>query len=366
MTNSESGIGYSVKDLSEADLLKLLPADIQTLKAEDVFDEIVYSYASFTITDVKITDYEDSEYWSYKVDDGELIQGWSQNNTYKISFTATCDTGGLQLFPNKVAFEDVVKKVGISNETQVGAVFKVSATVKNVDSSRVDDNYVQGADNWFVKDGEWKQYELRSIDADVTYKYTSDGEKEIEFEFKEGLEGTSHQSYTYDLCGAKASEVNASTSLAYDREFKSFYENDWTRVKYDGDTKGPDTYLLDPNALPFIDNEFIKSPQFLPGDTSAPAFAFYGADPTTCLFQGASVDESLRSNDAMKAFLEDHGTIVTDFSDADSGVKDTYKDMLNLDKIGKILLFIGIGILVVIILVVILIIVLVRRAKRKN
>ena len=366
MTDGESGIGYSIKDMSKEDLDKIvLPASYEC-RASFNFNYVVESVAQYTITDIVIEDYKESAYQSVKVSGKEYSCAQANSQSYKMTFKAKCTSDGGNLFIDDVAFSGLIKEVGIANQNQNNAEFTITAKFRYeesfIDTSVMEKN---SADNFVVTKDSVKNYGRETVDLEVKYSYTSGGNhKELSFDVSYGRVTSMNFTNEYDFGGVAFADVTNATRCIVTQDFDGYYDHHWYTVDFDDDNYGTDVVDIDyQNCIEYREGGYYFA-DVATYDMSAPEYHFYGTGDS--LFGAWSeIDDSLRDDAAMKAFLEKNGSIAESYDDALSGAEDIYDDMLDIDSILKILGIIGIIFLLFIVAVIVLIIVLVRARKKQ-
>ena len=121
------------------------------------------------------------------------------------------------------------------------------------------------------------------------------------------------------------------------------------RISYGFD--GNDYEILDGNFWDEISVEFGAQAEtgtatvLLEPSMVVPTYRFYEEGNTTTAIFGYAEDPSLRTDEAMKAFLDEHGTTSTEFSEAKS-IADSNSD-LSSGKKSHTMLYIAVGVGVV-------------------
>ncbi len=367
MKEGENGIGYSIKDLSKEDQDKILPPSLYNGSASYILGIFLDSAAYYDITSVDVTDYASSAYRGDKVSGKDYEDVIADTGSSKMTFVATCNSDGNDLFLDNSAFSGVMKAVGLANKTQSGAKFTVTAKIKNEHSTMSTYTYESNSAGDLVLTKERiKNYALDTLDIEVRYSFTAgDGPKEISFDVDYGQVVSMDFTNRYDFAGVAIADVTESDRCIIDQDADSYYRHDWLTCKYDGDRRGAD----------IVDMNFQNSPEYrmyafdyatvAPYDISVMTYGFYDSGADSNLFgTWSNIDDSLRSNDAMKQFLDRNGSITETYSGAESGAEGVYDNMNNMEGLLKILNFIGIVFLLFIVAVVVLIVILVKVRKK--
>ena len=356
-TNGESGIGYSIS-LSGEDIAKLIPADdIEDMAIDHVLETITPNTYYFDLNGTaSVSNYEAAEYWGMKVyDTGDSSKGVvvtdvsSQTTSYDISFTATCTDTGNELFRDNLLFIDVIRAIGPENETQSGAKFIITAHVERTDVTISESSYAPNSSAVFVLfAGNEKGYTMYEVAADVKYVYSaSDGERTLEFSLDVKEENGGEMTTAYDFNGVAISDVTMGTHCIRDRHYVDGGVTERAEVKIGGSTQkmdlGYDATFMD--MMAFASSDHLSYAETADGNLVVPEYSFYGTDWTTCLFESSDVASSdLKSNDAMRQFLSDHGSVVTTFSEAESAADDAYSTVdVSSKKDSNIVYYAAIG-----------------------
>ena len=365
-TDGETGIGYKVKDPSSEDLALLFPDDARTELAKNILGHIVDDGSLFTISEIKVSDYSASGYLGNRVDGKETVVLDASSNRVCISFKAVCDTAGLELFKNNARNEGLMKATGADNKTQTGAEFKVDAEYRLDRSMISTDTFEKVGDNFLLTSERIESRLSSSIEADVSYAFkVADEDRTIDFDLKVGELRRYDVGMELDFQSVALQDVTAGTRALVDYDFDTYIRSEWDKVKYDGSTMGPDNTITDPlNPVSEIPNIAYGEAVFNDGDIAAEEYRFYGDSLIDSLFTNLSdIDDSLRTDDAMKSFLERVGKVYTTYSDAESGAEGILEPF-DLDLFKKFVTYGGIIAGVAIVLIIAAIVAIVKLSKR--
>ncbi len=368
MKEGENGIGFSVKDMPKEEQDKLILPSTYNGIANYILGLFLDDLACYDISSADMTDYELSRYAGDKISGKVYECVNADSDSGKISFVATCNSDDNILFDDDSAFADVMKAVGLSNKTQNGAKFTVTAENRDERSNLVEYTYEKNsAGNLILMKERIRDYAQQRCDIEVKYSYTSgDAAKEIEFEVSYGQVVSLEFTNTYDFAGVAISDVTSATRCTVDQDVDTSYRHDWLTCKYDGEKKGRDVTDTNFEDTPeYIWNAYDTANEII-DDMTVSTYDFYQSGADISLFGSFSnIDASLRSNDAMKQFLEKNGSITETYSGAESGAEAIYDDMFNIDGLMKILGIVGIVFLLFVVAVIVLIVILVKANKKR-
>ncbi len=375
MTDGSAGAGYKIKDLSGDDLAKIFPADWQMDMAKGVLDVIIRDDVdNYNFSTPVVTEYCASEYQGKKIDGNAVTVISSHEMTYKIEFTATRGNAPqATLLDNAEKNKELLREIGISNLSQEGAVFTVTAKVENIGSDLSQKTYETNSLGLVLT----KTYERESVkwvtDADVSYKY-NDGtsDKTIQFTSSNGHTASSKVTTTYDFLGVAIADVTLDTRAILNYDYNEFGINQWDTVEFNKNTLGTDTFLIDPQQSPGYVSVAYGYANIDDVDKTVGNYYLYGESGSgVCIFdQYSDIDPSLKSSEAMKAFITDHSGSYSDgeYDPAKSACDSAYKDVSVMDelKLALIVLAVVIGAfaLLFLILIIVVIVLIVKRKKR--
>ena len=383
ITDGSSGAGYYVKDLSGADVDKLIPVAWQEDYAEGILDVILRDDVfNYVLSEVAVSEYCSKEYEGEKIEDGVHTTIVMHDVSYKISFKATRDSAAaaaLFEYDGTDKNKDIIETIGPDNNiSQEGAVFTVTATVKNVQSIQAKLTYEKNSAGDLVETAVWMKFaEKESTDADVRYDYKYVSlDKSISFSSSNGEETSYVLDDKLDFRDVKIVDVTDTTKYVLDRSLSQFGYHEWDTVTYDDNERGEDIFIINP------DDDKVVSKSLLPGyyvyseavirttDMSVPVYHIYGDDPSSSIFTPfSSIDSSLKDETAIKEFISAHGSYSEgSFDDAQDAANTAYSDVSVMDelKLALIVLAVVIGAfaLLFLILIIVVIILIVKRKKR--
>ena len=361
--DSESAVGYTVKGLSDEDLKKILPEDIQLDYAHGVMVYLIQDdYTHYDYTEVKVSEYKASEYWGSSTANKEQNRVGSWSYAYKITFKATCNTAvEHDLFFNEYQYESVIKDAGRDNQSKEGAVFEISAYVEYIDMehSKIKYDY-NSLGQIFVTHDNTKTYIKETLKADV--KYTVGG-KTTSYSVDIGSENSGRYDVTMDFGDVAMADVTNTTRVLMETKADQEGGLNWNRVKFDDKEVGPFSYTYNPD--PDVDLHAYRNVRIIEHDIG-PQYAFYSNDITVLsMFSGTQVDESLRSDEALKQFFADKGSVMDTFGDVEKGADSLYQDMTFSEDLKQVGLVIAaaFGAFIVTVIVIVVVIMLIKRKK---
>ena len=369
MTDGSNGAGFEVKNMSGEDLNKLIPVGWQLSYAEGILGSIIQDdVANYDITEVVVTEFCETEYQAEKIEGHEASTVDMHDVSYKISFKATCNSAVQHtLLSNDEKNQDLLKEIGIDNLSQEGAVFTISATVKNVDTEQYKSTYEANKDSDLVMVKSWEKNAYRDVtDSDVTYKF-NDGtaDKTIRFSASLGYEYSAITEVTYDFLDVAIADVTDMTRAIFDMSISEYGSHNWDTVTFNDNELGFDVYKIDPQDDPGYMSIGYANPYISNTDISVGEFHFYG-DSGTCIFTPytTTLDE-----DALKTLINTYGSWSEgDYGAAQSAADSSYKDISYMDELALALIIaavvIGVFAILFLILIIVVIVLLVKRKKK--
>ena len=341
IVTGEAGLRWDSSKLSTEDIGRLIDDTQIKDEAREVLTQFVISSYSYDLSEVVISDATLSVSTGIKVTSDAITYADAETISYKITFKATCNSSGEDLLRSMMG-SDLIAYVCFSNQTQNGAVFEVSADVTKKDASIYTEHLTKtNSGNYVVSGEEYKESEnCMTLKADVKYTYTVDAQS-VERNFS--LDSKFENSY------------NANTKITFDGKAEDATDDTDTLRVY-ALTKAKYAYSL---ACSFngktVKNSFdlsdsigdeqrsvgsTKASIFYEGDIEPPQISYYSELGNAMFYHVA--DPTLRSNDALKAFLQEHGTTNETFSSA----LDLAESNIDVGSGSKLLLYAGIGVAV--------------------
>lgn len=345
ITTGESGISWQSNELTEEQISKLYDADTKTELAEYALELVVYDEYDYDITGVEIAKATVSKAYGTKITDSEMINTVDDSGTYEIKFKATCKAGhgGDSLFENTEALRDLMQFVTFDNATQEGAVFEfdIKMNIIRSDSSTYEFVKNNGGDYVLIKESTDFRMML-SVEGDVKYTFT-DASGEVTKEFSvDFVDDTQAEGMVFDI----EFNGNPEDAVAGDRVYyscsietcKTLFRQNYTINEENGGDESEGSDIECPPPLMYVT-------VFGEDSLKLPTYVFYPTSvDETPLFNSVGSAE-LESNAALKAFLEENGTIGETF-DAAKDVADSEMDQPPAKT--KIGLLIGIFVVMVV------------------
>lgn len=370
LTTGEQAHSVDIEDLSTEDIGKLYSSGKQTNLATEVAEAIVDNKGDVAITDVVISEMDIKKAVASKITDSENRHSVTEKLKFKITFTATFDDDGDDVFVGTYGtLTDVVVKAGNHNQSTAGDKLEITADVELTKSAVTNTKFTETEAADFVTTwGEQKESEIKSVDATVKYTYaTTEGTSSFSFDFE-----TETKTETVVELDAQFLETEAAKATD-----TTYVYPDWTvkaasyvseKAKVDGESRSNSaTVDMSEFYKAIMDNDIVQ-PASLAGENVQPDQIYWvGYSSETCLFlTGDLGDASLADDSAMNTFLASKGTVSTSYSDAKSTVDDNYESVSSLEDLVNMGLVAVIGILAILVVVLIIVIVIVLIVKRKK
>lgn len=366
LIEGESAVGFSVKNLSGDTLKKILPEDRQAGLARFVMNNLIDDDCSlYEYSNVVVTEYSEEEYFGSSISGDQQDRVGTNSQSYKITFKATRMAGpAYTLFFNEYQNADIIKEVGSENMSQEGAYFEVTSYVQDVMYEHSKLTYATNSEGGLFITHDWtKDYEKRSFESEVKYTFDS-GTKSVTYKSEMGFQKSGRYDVTMDFGGVATADVRNTTTEVMNTDIDQYGKLSWNRVRVgDGEEVGYSSYDYNPDSggkFKAYDTVWIFNIDI------GPVYAFYSNDDSVIsLFSGDLVDESLRSDEALKQFFADNGTVKETFDSVEKASNSLYQDMTfteDLKQVGLVLLA-AFGALIVTIIVVIIVIALIKRKK---
>lgn len=325
ITKGESGISWQSNELTEEQISKLYDADTKTGLAESALELVVSDGYDYEITEVEIAKATLSKAYGTKITDSEMINTGDDSGTYEIKFKATCKAGhgGYYLFDNTEALRSLMQFVTFDNTTQEGAVFEFDIEMKTIRTESNTYEFVKNKEGNYVLIKESNDYRMMlSVSGDVKYTFT-DATGEVTKKFSVDF---ATDAQAEDVVSDIEFKGNPEDAVDGDRVYyscsagdcKTLFRQKYTIDEENGgdESEGSDFYCPPPLMYVTVFGE---------DSLKIPSYVFYptGVDETP-LFNSVGSDE-LKSNAALKAFLEENGTVGETF-DAAKDVADSEMD----------------------------------------
>jgi len=362
----ETGVGFSVKNMSGDNLKKILPESKQLNYAKNVMYQLLAdTYTNYEYTDVEVSEYSMEMYYGSSIsDDNHHNRVGSSNESYKITFKATrTDAAEQDLFKNQYQNEQLIKAVGVANKSQEGAYFEVTAHVVSLGTEHSKITYaINSEGDPFVTHDWTKAYDKNTLEADVKYTFDS-GTKSVTYKVDMGSQKSGRYDVTMDFGDVAIADVRNTTRVLMDTKVDQYGALSWNKVKVgDGEEKGYSSYNYNPDESERF--HAYRNVAIFHRDI-APTYAFYDPDATVSLYGEYSVDESLRDDAKLKQFLADNGTVKDTFDSVEKGADSLYQDMTFTEDLKQVGLILGAAFIAFIVTVVIVVIIVLLIKKKK-
>ena len=345
ITESENGISWESDTLNEEQVNKLYSeAQLEDL-AEEAMDLLFASTSSFTASNVKVTEAKVKESQGLKVTANDRTEVRDSSVRCKLTFRATANSAGNNIFSNAPGGADLMKYVKFDNRTVAGMYFDIDAEFELTASGKDVQEFVQNkAGNYVVVKENRDSMEYRSLSGDVKCVYndgTADVTKEFTVDFSTKF-GNKDAHATFEFNGEPADAVMGDRVLCGDQGTGDVWYVFKYEYKADG-SNGGGTYDLSDIWEVEVGSSYTNV-TILDAPALAPVtYEFYDTGGTaTPLFYSVN-DPALASNDALKAYLNEHGSTGETFSAAEDLADSEYGSA----KKSHTLLYVGIGVAVV-------------------
>lgn len=352
-TNGSSGISVKISTSDATEIAKFYSTedwnDIATGVWNGYFGELIGYLPNYNISEGKVVEMDFKESHGVDITDDYVSNVNSESTVTKYTFKATTVANDYAFFENNLG--QLIKYVEPTNKTHKDAVLNVTVTVEDT-TSTVTKNYItKNSENNYVvtkRNSEILNYE--KVSAEIKYTY---GTIEKSFTYEKTNDLYSDTTVNVDFMDVEPKDATATTNVIKSTDYNKERFVLKTVVKCDGKTYTNET---DEGAT-LIKHELstfgtLGAGMVISADISAPVYKFYGdvLDPYAIFNEGMVADTSLRSNDAMKTYLDDNGSIGETFSSAES----TADSMMPSSGGGtNILLFVAIGIGAVVIVAIV-------------
>ena len=346
ITESENGISWESDTLDEEQINKLYtPGQIEDL-AYQALGTVVDSTSNYTISEVKATEAKVSKSLGSKVTGSSMTDLRDESVTAKLTFKATVKSGygNNNIFDNIYLLTDLIRYVKFDNRTTVGAVMEFDVEVKMVNTYKDVNEFEQNKDgNYVVVKQSYDNKEFINVKGDVKYTY-NDGTADVvrEFSVDFGQDFGYKGSYTeYEFDGDVADAKAGDRVLCKDQDLGDVFYI--FKLKYDADGSGGDEVDLSDVMELETGSAYSTAVIYNEAALAPETYEFYPSGGTATPLFNTVADPLLASNDALKTYLSEHGTIGESFSDAEDLADSEYGSA----KKSHTLLYVGIGVAVV-------------------
>ena len=386
VTVGETGATFSLENMKTDDIDRLYSESNKNTFASSLLGKFLY-YASmvYTISDVTVTEMDLSKSMSQSVTE-DTIQSYNTSMmSYKLTFTATFNSSSFfasfadRTFETSLIYsKDLISTFGNDKPT-ADTKFEFTAVVTDVSLAENKYSYVTtDAKSFAVTESESNTGTTYAFDADVKYtRMVGTQLKTDSFKLKSTSDTDNSYTTVFDYGTVGASKAVADTSVFK----KSLPEDQCSNTTYSftcGDVSTSDELKYDLSGVFYANRGGGKwtaatSDEFLIAENiQAKPILFYGDDVSTSLFTSfAVVDTTLKTNDAMKAFLSTAGTTSEDYKDsvsASTDLFDEYEVTMKESDSGdsNVMFYVIIGVLAVVIVILVLLMILSARKQRST
>ncbi len=342
---SENGISWESDTLNEEQVNKLYTQDQLDELAEGAAQLVLYEGYKFTFSNVKVTEAKVKVAQGKKVTSEEMTCIDSNSVKAKLTFRATAQSSDDRLFSNMADNVDLIRFVKFDNRTVSGMYFDFDVEFEMVLTEKSVNGYVQNkAGNYVVVKEDRDMMESRSVNGNVKCCY-NDGTADVTKEF------TVDRSSEYGTKGAHTEyEFNGDPADAKEGDWVLCKEQDAGdityvfKLKYEVDgTSGGGEYDLSEEAAVEGGPATASATVYEADDLEPVTYEFYPTGGTAVPLFYAVNDPALASNDALKTYLNEHGSTGETFSSAEDLADSEYGSA----KKSHTMLYVGIGVGVV-------------------
>ena len=368
------------------DINRLYSEANKTSFATGLLNKLLY-YATmvYTITDVTVTDMDLSKSISTSVTD-DIVQTYNTSKvSYKMTMTATFNSSSyfasladMAFVNDQICSKDLISTFGNDKPT-ADTKLEITATVTEVSLAESRYSYVTtDAKSFAVTESEINSSSTYEFDADVKYtRMVGTQLKTDSFKLESGLDVDNSYTTVFDYGSVGATKAVADTVVFK----KSLPEDQCSDATYSftcGDVSTSDELKYDLSGTYYAQRSGGKwmeatSAEFLIAENiQAKSILFYGDDVSTSLFTSFTVaDTTLKTNDAMKAFLSTAGTTSEDYKDsvsASTDLFDEYEVTMKESDSGdsNVMFYVIIGVLSVVIVILVLLMLLSVKKQRST
>lgn len=352
-TNGSSGISVKISTSDATEIAKFYPTeywnDIATTVWNGYFGELIGYLPNYNISEGKVVEIDFKESHGVDITDDYVSNVDSKSTVTKYTFKATTVANDYNFFENDLG--QLIKYIEPTNKTHKDAVLKVTVTVEET-TSEVTKKYItkNSENNYVVTKGNSESLDYTKVSAEIEYTY---GTVEKSFTYEKTSNRYTDATVDVDFLDTEPKDATATTNVLRDVKYNKLTYLIDTVIKCDGKT-----YTNEMDESGFVAKRELSTFGPLGGsmvistDISAPVYKFYGdvLDPYAIFDETTVADTSLRSNDAMKDYLDKNGSIGESFSAAESTADSA---MPSSGGGTNILLFVAIGIGAVVIVAIV-------------
>ncbi len=342
---SENGISWESDTLNEEQVNKLYTQDQLDELAEEAAELVLYDGYKFTLSNVKVTEAEVKVAQGKKVTSEEMTCIDSDSVKAKLTFRATAKSSDDRLFSNMADNVDLIRFVKFDNRTVSGMYLDFDVEFEMVLTEKSVNGYVQNkAGNYVVVKEDRDMMESRSVNGSVKCCY-NDGTADVTKEFTVDMSseyGTKGAHTEYEFNGDPADAKEGDWVLCKEQDAGDItYVIKW-KYEVDG-TSGGGEYDLSEAVAVEGGSATASATVYEADDLEPVTYEFYPTGGTATPLFYAVNDPALASNDALKTYLNEHGSTGETFSSAEDLADSEYGSA----KKSHTMLYVGIGVGVV-------------------
>lgn len=378
VTVAGKGASFKASSISNDDFNKLANDTYKENMCKLALGAVVYSEGmdnDYAISVVSISDVKDVKLslgTDYKEDSSKVVD--SMAITFKAKFTATCSVSAIYnmpgtLFPMMDGTQDIYKELG-TNEITDGTILTIDGTFTMEKTTISTMDYVKtNAGDFVIKESVEEVSSIQEFDGSVGF---NNGVINKTITMTTEYSSSTEAASTFDYYGVNdIKDTVAGTKAISNQEIRS----SGTRLYGDykvGDATGKYKVEFGKEAMEALGIVMAKSIPFPIGSTTggyevgtaaslgglissnlvAPDYYFctnlIALQDYTLFYAGYVQDESLKTNDGMKAFLNEIGTASDEFSDASSVANSAYETVsVGGSGSNNIIFYVIIGVLAV-------------------
>ena len=354
VTPGESGLSTKASNLTEEQVNILYSALAKENAAKDVF-KTFSGTSDISYTDIKISGMTFEKGLACSVKSDSMVQYVGMEMDYTISFKATA-TSDRDMVSNSNPFAVAIKAVNKGNVMKTGDFFDITATVKQSGSQKESEDFVKNeAGNFVVTAEQDRKYAVQEYEITAKYNYTlNDQPAVVEMKFSYLLEAEQDNDIKYDFNGVDPAKATAETTV-YQDYVPTLMEHIKVKCTVGGDSDSMDDYMdLGILANLLGGNEAMKEATVRAYDLSPNKYTYVGLSEEMSLIDIDDAGDTVKTDEAMKAFLQSVGSISESYGDAKS-ISDDYMGSVDDGSKRKNLITYGImaglGVIIIVLLV---------------
>ena len=371
INTGDAGVSFRTDSLTSSEVNDLFTDDEKTSWAKDALALATDQNSTavntrWTISDLvisSVTDYRNALGSSLTNDRTKTVRGGGM--TCELSFTATVKatyTGYLYDYTDGT--QDLYSYLG-ERVAPSGAVLKVSGTYTTETSDSETIGFFMNAEKKGCIDEDVSEHTQRStFKGDLTYDSGSSNTKKYSVEAETAT--VTKENVSFDYGKVSKADIVKNTEVFVKTSYDTYATKTMFNYTTDEGVKGGyDVAVNVKSIISPMSNYTVSTAEdyWIDEDQTLPEFHYYGGSGNTCLFTTAQKD-SLKSDDGMRSFLANAGTVSESFSDVESIVDSSTASVdVNTSSDGKFIPILCVVIGVLGIAIVLLVILMVRKKK---